>query len=132
MWTGVFRLLECSLSYYGSLVESERDTFRFVQMSTDEVYGSIADGHFNETSNYQPNSPYAATKAAGDQLVRAYGVTFGLPAVIVHASNTYGPRQYPEKLRSLHMILSAIADKPLPGLWAWRQCAGLDVCARPR
>jgi dTDP-glucose 4,6-dehydratase len=110
---GVFRLLECSLSYYLSLEESERDTFRFVQMSTDEVYGSIADGHFNETSNYQPNSPYAATKAAGDHLVRAYGVTFGLPTIIVHASNTYGPRQYPEKLIP-HMILSAIAGKPLP------------------
>jgi dTDP-glucose 4,6-dehydratase len=110
---GVFRLLECSLSYYRSLVESERDEFRFVQMSTDEVYGSIAEGQFDETSNYQPNSPYAATKAAGDHLVRSYSVTFGLPAVIVHASNTYGPRQYPEKLIP-HMVLSAIAGKPLP------------------
>lgn len=110
---GVYRLLDCSLSYYRSLGPGVRDDFRFIQMSTDEVYGSIAVGEFTEASGYAPNSPYAATKAAGDHLVRAYGVTFGLPAVIVHASNTYGPRQYPEKLIP-HMILSAIAGKPLP------------------
>jgi dTDP-glucose 4,6-dehydratase len=110
---GVYRLLESSLSYYRSPGLNGRERFRFIQMSTDEVYGSIAEGSFTEASNYQPNSPYAATKAAGDHLVRAYNVTFGLPTIIVHASNTYGPRQYPEKLIP-HMILSAIAGKPLP------------------
>jgi dTDP-glucose 4,6-dehydratase len=110
---GVYRLLECSLSHYRSLAAHERKGFRFIQMSTDEVYGSIASGEFTEESSYRPNSPYAATKAAGDHLVRSYGITFGLPAIIVHASNTYGPRQYPEKLIP-HMILSAIGGKPLP------------------
>jgi dTDP-glucose 4,6-dehydratase len=82
-------------------------------MSTDEVYGSIAEGAFTETSNYAPNSPYAASKAAGDHLARAYHKTFGLPVVLVHASNTYGPRQFPEKLIP-HMIISALQGKPLP------------------
>jgi dTDP-glucose 4,6-dehydratase len=109
---GVHRLLECSLSFYRSLKSGEQDKFRFIQMSTDEVYGSIDIGHCTEASNYQPNSPYAATKAAGDHLARAYGVTFGLPVSIVHASNTYGPRQYPEKLIP-HTILSAITGKSL-------------------
>jgi dTDP-glucose 4,6-dehydratase len=82
-------------------------------MSTDEVYGSIAEGEFTETSNYAPNSPYAASKAAGDHLTRAFGVTYGLPVSIIHASNTYGPRQFPEKLIP-HMIISALAGRPLP------------------
>jgi len=106
-------LLEASLAYWQGLPEERRATFRFIQMSTDEVYGSIAVGQFTETSNYAPNSPYAASKAAGDHLVRAYHITYGLPTVIVHASNTYGPRQYPEKLIP-HMVLTAISGDPLP------------------
>lgn len=111
--TGVFELLECSLAYWRTLEGSERSGFRFIQMSTDEVYGSIEKGAFTENSNYAPNSPYAASKAASDHLTRAYHVTHGLPAIIVHASNTYGPRQYPEKLIP-HMILSALKGEPLP------------------
>ena len=110
---GVNRLLDVTLAYWRALDAARQQTFRYIQMSTDEVYGSIADGVFNEKSNYSPNSPYAASKAAGDHLTRAFGVTYGLPVSIVHASNTYGPRQYPEKLIP-HMIISALAGKPLP------------------
>ncbi len=93
--TGVYRLLEVTLAYWRGLDAERQRTFRYIQMSTDEVYGSIADGVFTEESNYTPNSPYAASKAAGDHLTRAFGATYGLPVCIVHASNTYGPRQYP-------------------------------------
>jgi dTDP-glucose 4,6-dehydratase len=111
--SGVCCLLECSLDYWKTLESRQQANFRFIQMSTDEVYGSIAVGAFTEESNYAPNSPYAASKAAGDHMVRAYGVTFGLPTIVVHASNTYGPRQYPEKLIP-HMIISALAGRALP------------------
>jgi len=111
--TGVYRLLEVTLAYWRGLDAERQRTFRYIQMSTDEVYGSIADGVFTEESNYTPNSPYAASKAAGDHLTRAFGATYGLPVCIVHASNTYGPRQYPEKLIP-HMIISALAGRPLP------------------
>jgi dTDP-glucose 4,6-dehydratase len=111
--TGVYRLLEACLACWRGLDAAGQRAFRFIQMSTDEVYGSIAEGAFTEDSNYAPNSPYAATKAAGDHLTRAFGATYGLPVSIVHASNTYGPRQYPEKLIP-HMIISALAGKPLP------------------
>ena len=110
--SGVHALLEASLSYWRTLDSEARQAFRFIQMSTDEVYGSITEGCFTEESNYLPNSPYAASKAAGDHLTRAYQMTFGLPTVIVHASNTYGPRQYPEKLIP-HMITSALSGRPL-------------------
>jgi dTDP-glucose 4,6-dehydratase len=109
---GVCSLLECALEYWNGLDRPTRANFRFVQMSTDEVYGSIAQGTFTEGSNYAPNSPYAASKAAGDHMVRAYQVTYGLPTLIARASNTYGPRQYPEKLIP-HTILSALKGKPL-------------------
>jgi dTDP-glucose 4,6-dehydratase len=109
---GTYRLLEAALVYWHSLPEARRANFRFVQMSTDEVYGSISEGVFTEDSNYAPNSPYAASKAAGDHLVRAYRETHGLPTIIVRASNTYGPRQYPEKLIP-HTILSAVNGMPL-------------------
>jgi dTDP-glucose 4,6-dehydratase len=109
---GPYRLLEAALVYWRSLPEAGRADFRFIQMSTDEVYGSIGEGVFTEDSNYAPNSPYAASKAAGDHLVRAYRVTHGLPTIIVRASNTYGPRQYPEKLIP-HTILSALNGMPL-------------------
>ncbi len=111
--TGVYRLLESSLGYWRELGQGARDKFRFIQMSTDEVYGSIAEGLFTEESNYAPNSPYAASKASGDHMVRAFGTTYGLPVILVHASNTYGPRQYPEKLIP-HMIISALRGQPLP------------------
>ncbi len=109
----VYRLLDATLSYWRGLDAPGRSAFRFIQMSTDEVYGSIVDGAFSEESNYRPNSPYAASKAAGDHLTRAFGVTYGLPVSVVHASNTYGPRQYPEKFIP-HMIISALAGRPLP------------------
>jgi dTDP-glucose 4,6-dehydratase len=109
---GTYRLLEAALVYWHSLPDVRRADFRFIQMSTDEVYGSINEGIFTEESNYAPNSPYAASKAAGDHLVRAYRLTHGLPTIIVRASNTYGPRQYPEKLIP-HTILSALNGKPL-------------------
>jgi dTDP-glucose 4,6-dehydratase len=110
---GVHRLLSSVLAHWRGLAGTERDVFRFIQMSTDEVYGSIAEGEFTETSNYQPNSPYAASKAAGDHFVRAFRVTFGLPTLIARASNTYGPRQFPEKLIP-HMIISALSGRTLP------------------
>lgn len=110
---GVYRMLEAALAYWRNLAESDRARFRFVQMSTDEVYGSILEGSFTETSRYSPNSPYAASKAAGDHVARSYGITYGLPVIVVHACNTYGPRQYPEKLIP-HMIISALQGRPLP------------------
>jgi dTDP-glucose 4,6-dehydratase len=110
---GVYRLLDATLAFWRGLEDESRQRFRYIQMSTDEVYGSIASGMFTEESKYTPNSPYAASKAAGDHLTRSFGVTYGLPVSIVHASNTYGPRQYPEKLIP-HMIISALAGKPLP------------------
>ena len=110
---GVYRLLDETLAYWRATSGHMRDQFRYIQMSTDEVYGSIAEGLFTEESNYAPNSPYAASKAAGDHLARAYGVTYGMPVCIVHASNCYGPRQYPEKLIP-HMVISALAPRALP------------------
>ena len=109
----VYRLLDETLKYWRGLEAGRRAAFRYIQMSTDEVYGSILEGEFTETSNYNPNSPYAASKAAGDHLSRSFGVTYGLPVSIVHASNTYGPRQYPEKLIP-HIIINALAGKKLP------------------
>ncbi|MBY5559234.1 dTDP-glucose 4,6-dehydratase [Rhizobium leguminosarum] len=109
----VHSLLDTCLAYWRKLADSAKTEFLFVQMSTDEVYGSISEGVFTEESNYAPNSPYAASKAAGDHLTRSYRVTYGLPTAIVHASNTYGPRQFPEKLIP-HMIASALAGKQLP------------------
>ena len=111
--TGVCRLLDTCLAYWRGLDAAGQRAFRYIQMSTDEVYGSIAEGAFTEESNYAPNSPYAASKAAGDHFTRAFGATYGLPVSVVHASNTYGPRQYPEKLIP-HMIIAALAGRPLP------------------
>ena len=108
----VHNLLECCLAHWRAPNDRSAD-FLYVQMSTDEVYGSIDQGLFTEDSNYAPNSPYAASKAAGDHLARSFRVTFGLPTAVVHASNTYGPRQFPEKLIP-HMISSALEGKPLP------------------
>jgi dTDP-glucose 4,6-dehydratase len=110
---GTYRLLEAAVEHCRSLPEKKRADFRFIQMSTDEVYGSTESDTFTETSNYAPNSPYSASKAAGDHLVRAYHFTYSLPTIVVHASNTYGPRQYPEKLIP-HIILAALNRRPLP------------------
>ena len=107
-------LLEAVREYWHNLAAIEREAFRFHHVSTDEVYGSLgADGSFTEQSAYAPNSPYAASKASSDHLVRAWHRTFGLPIVISNCSNNYGPFQFPEKLIPL-IILSAVQGKPLP------------------
>lgn len=111
---GTFQLLEAARSYWNNLDTLEQQNFRFIHISTDEVYGSLsAQGYFTEESRYQPNSPYSASKAASDHLVRAYFHTYGLPTIITNCSNNYGPRQFPEKLIPL-MILNALEDKQLP------------------
>jgi dTDP-glucose 4,6-dehydratase len=112
---GTFALLEAARAYWSSLPEPERSGFRFLHVSTDEVYGSLAPGAdgFCETTPYAPNSPYSASKAASDHLVRAYHHTYGLPTLTTNCSNNYGPLQFPEKLIPL-MIVNAIAGKPLP------------------
>ena len=112
---GTFRLLEAARAYWSSLSGADRDEFRFLHVSTDEVFGALtADAPpFEETTPYDPSSPYSATKAASDHLVRAWGRTYGLPYLITNCSNNYGPAQFPEKLIPL-MILNAIDRKPLP------------------
>ena len=110
-----FALLETVREWWSALPQPERDAFRFVHISTDEVYGSLgpSDAAFSETTPYAPNSPYSASKAASDHLVRAYHHTYGLPVLTTNCSNNYGPRQFPEKLVPL-MIANAVAGKPLP------------------
>jgi len=111
---GTFELLEAARSYWNKLQGEERENFRFLHVSTDEVYGSLGhEGYFTEESPYCPASPYSASKAASDHLVRAWHHTYGLPALITNCSNNYGPYQFPEKLIPL-MILKALAGKPLP------------------
>lgn len=111
---GTCRLLEETRRYFGELDESRRAQFRFLHVSTDEVYGSLGDtGLFTETTPYAPNSPYSASKAASDHFVRAYLHTYGLPTLLTNCSNNYGPYQFPEKLIPL-MILNAVEGKPLP------------------
>jgi dTDP-glucose 4,6-dehydratase len=112
---GTFALLEATRAYWGTLAEAEQARFRFLHVSTDEVYGSLGpeDPAFSEQTPYAPNSPYAATKAASDHLVRAYHHTFGLPTLTTNCSNNYGPFQFPEKLIPL-VILNACRQKPLP------------------
>ena len=112
---GTFELLEAVRAHWSRLAGGERDGFRFLHVSTDEVYGSLgdADAAFSETTAYAPNSPYAASKAASDHLVRAYQHTYGLPTLTTNCSNNYGPYQFPEKLIPL-MILNALDGKPLP------------------
>ena len=112
---GTFTLLEQSRAYWTELNEAGRAAFRFLHVSTDEVYGTLGpdDPAFSETTAYAPNSPYAASKAGSDHLVRAYFHTFGLPVLTTNCSNNYGPFQFPEKLIPL-MILNALEGKPLP------------------
>ena len=112
---GTFALLEEVRVYFESLSEQDRRDFRFLHVSTDEVYGSLgpSDSPFSESTPYAPNSPYAASKAASDHLVRAYHHTYGLPTLTTNCSNNYGPFQFPEKLIPL-MVLNARDRKPLP------------------
>lgn len=112
---GTFALLEAARSYWNGLDAKAQRTFRFLHVSTDEVFGSLGphDPPFSETTPYAPNSPYAASKAASDHLVRACHHTYGLPTLTTHCSNNYGPRQFPEKLIAL-MITNAVAGKNLP------------------
>jgi dTDP-glucose 4,6-dehydratase len=138
---GTFCLLEEARAYWSALAGPDRSRFRFLHVSTDEVYGSLgpADAPFTETTPYAPNSPYAASKAASDHLVRAYHHTYGLPAITTHCSNNYGPLQFPEKLIPL-MILNAVAGKPLPvygdglnvrdWLYVGDHCAAVRVALR--
>jgi len=112
---GTFRLLEAVRSYWGPMAGQAKADFRFLHVSTDEVYGSLAptDPAFSETHPYEPNSPYSASKAASDHLVRAYHHTYGLPVLTTNCSNNYGPYHFPEKLIPL-MIVNALAGKALP------------------
>ena len=111
---GTFTLLDVARGYYDALDAPGRDRFRFLHVSTDEVYGSLGpEGLFSETTPYAPNSPYSATKAGADHLVRAYHHTYGLPVVITNCSNNYGPYQFPEKLIPL-TILQALGGRQLP------------------
>ncbi len=112
---GSFRLLEAVRTYWSALTGAVKDEFRFLHVSTDEVYGSLAPAApaFTETHSYQPNSPYSASKAASDHLVRAYHHTYGLPVLTTNCSNNYGPFHFPEKLIPM-MIVNALAGKSLP------------------
>ncbi len=112
---GTFTLLEAARAYWGSLAADAKAAFRFHHVSTDEVYGSLGpgDAQFTETHPYAPNSPYSASKAAADHLVRAWHHTYGLPVITTNCSNNYGPYHFPEKLIPL-MIVNALAGKPLP------------------
>lgn len=111
---GTFTLLDAARHHWKSLDAAHRSRFRFLNVSTDEVFGSLgADGHFREETPYAPNSPYSASKAAADHFVRAFHHTYGLPTLVTNCSNNYGPRQFPEKLIPL-MILNALEGKPLP------------------
>ena len=141
---GTFSLLEEVRAYWSGLAEPGRREFRFLHVSTDEVYGSLSvtDPAFTETTPYAPNSPYSASKAGSDHLVRAYHHTYGLPTLTTNCSNNYGPYQFPEKLLPL-MIHNALAGKPLPvygdgqnvrdWLYVLDHCAAIrEVLARGR
>ncbi len=111
---GTFRLLSAALEYFGNLADEDKEHFRFLHVSTDEVFGSLGpEGFFNEETPYSPRSPYSASKASSDHLVRAFNHTYGLPVLVTNCSNNYGPFQFPEKLIPL-VINSAIMGKDLP------------------
>lgn len=112
---GTYQLLEAARKYWASLAAEAKTRFRFHHVSTDEVYGDLGDGDamFEESTPYDPSSPYSASKASSDHLVRAWGRTYGLPVIVTNCSNNYGPCQFPEKLIP-HMILNALAGRPLP------------------
>lgn len=134
---GTFTLLEAARHYFQKLKKTDASRFRFLHISTDEVYGSLGPkGLFSETTAYAPNSPYSASKAGADHLVRAYNETYGLPTIITNCSNNYGPFQFPEKLIPL-MILNALDGKPLPiygdggnvrdWLYVEDHCSGIEL-----
>ena len=138
--TGTLELLDATRRFLSADGAAEADAFRFLHVSTDEVFGSLgAEGKFSETSPYAPNSPYAASKAAADHLVRAYAATFGLPVLITNCSNNYGPYQFPEKLIPL-MILNGLEGRKLPiygdgrnvrdWLYVEDHCIGIDLVLR--
>ena len=109
---GTYSLLEAAHAYWAGLLGAKKDEFRFLHVSTDEVYGSLgAEGLFTEKTAYTPNSPYAASKASADHLVRSWNRTYGLPAIITNCSNNFGPFQFPEKLIPL-MTLNCLEEKP--------------------
>lgn len=111
---GTFTLLQEALRYYRQISSSRRESFRFLHVSTDEVFGSLGEtGLFSETSSYAPNSPYSASKASSDHLVRAWHETYGLPMLLTNCSNNYGPFHFPEKLIP-HIIIKGLAGEPLP------------------
>lgn len=112
---GTFRLLEATRAYWDALENMKKEKFRFLHISTDEVYGSLSSKEkaFDEDHRYEPNSPYSASKAASDHLIRAYHNTYGLPVLTTNCSNNYGPYQFPEKLIPL-IIINALTNKPLP------------------
>jgi dTDP-glucose 4,6-dehydratase len=137
---GVFVLLETARRYLAASGPDRERVFRLVQVSTDEVYGTLGDsGLFSETTPYAPNSPYSASKAAADHLVRAYYETYRLPAIVTNCSNNYGPYQFPEKLIPL-MLLNALEGRPLPiygdggnvrdWLYVEDHCAGIQLALR--
>ncbi len=128
---GTAALLEVALAYWRGLPGPRRDSFRFHHVSTDEVFGSLdgGDGIFTEASPYRPNSPYAASKAGSDHLVRAWHRTYGLPVVLSNCSNNYGPYQFPEKLIPL-MILNSLEGKTLPVYGQGQQRARLALSSR--
>jgi len=133
---GTWQLLEQSLHYWSALPVAERDAFRYLQISTDEVFGSIAAPQLaSESSPYRPSSPYAASKAAADHFVRSYHRTYGLPVLVVHPSNNYGPFQFPEKLIPL-VTLNALEGRELPIYGDGRQSRdwlfGEDLCRAVR
>ncbi len=111
---GTYNLLQCARDYWTMMPDERKSTFKFHHVSTDEVYGSLGEtGYFTETTRYRPNSPYSASKAASDHLVRAWHKTYGLPVVTSNCSNNYGPYQFPEKLIPL-LVHKALDDAPLP------------------
>ncbi|MGY5823709.1 GDP-mannose 4,6-dehydratase, partial [Vibrio chemaguriensis] len=112
---GTYHLLEAARQYWSNLDEARQSAFRFHHISTDEVYGDLegTDDLFTETTSYAPSSPYSASKASSDHLVRAWQRTYGLPTLVTNCSNNYGPYHFPEKLIPL-MILNALDGKPLP------------------
>jgi dTDP-glucose 4,6-dehydratase len=137
---GTFQMLDAALALFRSLDAPAAARFRFVHISTDEVFGSLgATGLFKETSAYQPNSPYSASKAGADHLARAYFHTYGLPVITTNCSNNYGPHQFPEKLIPL-VTLNALDGKPLPvygdgrnvrdWLFVTDHCEGLRIAAQ--
>ena len=129
---GTFNLLEEARSYWEDLKGDYKDNFRFHHVSTDEVYGSLApdDPPFKETNPYLPNSPYSASKASSDHLVRSYNHTYNFPTLITNCSNNYGPLQFPEKLIPL-IIFNAINCKSLPVYGDGKKYSRLALCYRP-